>query len=295
MKLKKFPVKYWTVYIGERRLRINSVHILVVVVLTCSACLDSVFTTFQFVNSSLHKAIFHRRKEQNEQLLLSLQRMLNNTNSLNAKLDSLITVDNKNRLAWGLDTIDKDLGKLGVGGNKITWSSIGIVDKLAESLHLIQNKSNFVASSFDELGHKISQTEDLLAATPSVWPTQGAVTAGFGWRYFAGQNEFHEGLDIADNIGTPVIATAAGVVTKAEYAGRTGLAIEIDHGYGYKTLYGHLSRAKVELYQRVSRNEIIGYMGNTGRSTGPHLHYEVRTTGKSVPPLNYIIPGATTY
>lgn len=295
MKWKKFPIKYWTIYIGERRIRINSVHIIIAAVIICLAFFDSTFTTVQFVNSSLHKAIFHRRKEQNERLTTSLQNMLDNIHCLNTKLDSLIKVDNKNRLVWGLDTIDRDLGSLGVGGSKISWSPFGIVDRLTESLQLVRNKSNFVASSFDELGHKIIRTEKVLAATPSVWPTQGAVTAGFGWRYFAGRNEFHEGLDIADNVGTPVIATADGIVTKVEYAGKVGLAIEIDHGFGYSTLYGHLSRTKVQLYQKVKRNEIIGYMGNTGRSTGPHLHYEVRTTGKSNQPLNYIIPGNTTY
>lgn len=295
MRVKKFPLRYWTVYIGERRLRINSVHIFIAAILTCSAFTDSIFTTFQFINSSLNKAIFNKRKEQNEQLNASLLKMLNNIDCLNVKLDSLVKVDNKNRLAWGLDTIDKDLSKLGVGGNKITWSSIGIVDKLTESLHHIKTKSDFVASSFDELGHQIAQTEDLLAATPSVWPTQGAITSGFGGRHFGGRQEFHEGIDIANNLGTPIIATAAGVVTKVEYAGRVGLVVEIDHGFGYRTLYGHLSRATVELYQKVNRNEIIGFMGNTGRSTGPHLHYEVRITGKPGQPLNYIIPGTSTY
>jgi murein DD-endopeptidase MepM/ murein hydrolase activator NlpD len=288
-------MKYWTICIGEKIVRINLVHIVVAMSIVVCTFFSSTFTVFQFVNSTIHKANFFKQKKKNEQLTTSIQKMLGNINVLNVKLDSLVNVDNKNRLAWGLDTIDEDLEKLGVGGPKIQWSSIGIVDKLTESLQTLKNRTDFVAQSFDELAHSINRTEKILNATPSVWPTQGAVTSNFGYRRMGGASEFHSGLDIADNIGTPVVATAAGVVTKVENAGRLGLCIEIDHGFGYKTLYGHLSRTKVNLSQKVDRNEVIGYMGNTGRSTGPHLHYEVRVSGESSSPANYIIPGATTY
>ncbi|MDD5528418.1 MAG: M23 family metallopeptidase [bacterium] len=288
-------MKYWTVCIGEKIVRINLVHIVVAMSIVVCTFFSSTFTVFQFVNSSIHKANFFKQKKKNEQLTTSIQKMLNNINVLNVKLDSLVNIDNKNRLVWGLDTIDEDLEKLGVGGAKIQWSSIGIVDKLTESLQALKNRTDFVAQSFDDLAHSINRTEKILNATPSVWPTQGVVTSNFGWRKMGGASESHSGMDIADNVGTPVVATASGIITKVEYAGRLGLCVEIDHGFGYRTIYGHLSRTKVELYQKVNRNEVIGYMGNTGRSTGPHLHYEVKISGESSPPLNYIIPGATTY
>ncbi|MDD5528397.1 MAG: M23 family metallopeptidase [bacterium] len=288
-------MKYWTICIGEKVIRINLVHIFVAISIFVCTFLSSTFTVFQFVHSSIHKANFFKQKKKNEQLTDSIQKMVNNINILNIKLDSLVNIDNKNRLVWGLDTLDEDIEKLGVGGSKIQWSSIGVIDKLTESLQALKNRTDFVSQSFDELTHSINRTEKVLNATPSVWPAQGSITSNFGWRRMGGSSEFHSGMDIANNVGTPVLATAAGVITRVEDAGRLGLCVEIDHGFGYRTLYGHLSRTKVSLSKKVNRNEVIGYMGSTGRSTGPHLHYEVRVSGESSPPLNYIIPGATTY
>ncbi|MFA5032445.1 MAG: hypothetical protein WC614_05435, partial [bacterium] len=186
-------MKYWTICIGEKIIRINLVHIVVAMSIVVCTFFSSTFTVFQFVNSSIHKANFFKQKKKNEQLTTSIQKMLNNISVLNVKLDSLVNIDNKNRLVWGLDTIGEDLEKLGVGGARIQWSSIGIVDKLTESLQILKNRTNFVAQSFDELAHSINRTEKILNATPSVWPAQGEITSNFGWRRMGGQGEFHSG------------------------------------------------------------------------------------------------------
>ncbi|MFA5034064.1 MAG: hypothetical protein WC614_13735, partial [bacterium] len=186
-------MKYWTICIGEKVIRINLVHIVVATSIFVCTFLSSTFTVFQFVHSSIHKAHFFKQKKKNEQLTDSVQKMVNNINILNIQLDSLVNIDNKNRLVWGLDTLDEDIEKLGVGGPKIQWSSIGVIDKLTESLQSLKNRTDFISHSFDELSHSINRTEKILNATPSVWPAQGEITSNFGWRRMGGQGEFHSG------------------------------------------------------------------------------------------------------
>jgi hypothetical protein len=129
-----------------------------------------------------------------------------------------------------------------------------------------------------------------LAATPSIWPTNGYVTSGYGHRTspFTGLRQFHSGLDIAADFDTPVVAPARGRVVFAGMNGPLGRMVEIDHGYGLRTHFGHLSKAFVKPGQTVERGTPIAAVGSTGRSTGPHLHYGVEVNGRTVDPTNYI-------
>lgn len=130
-----------------------------------------------------------------------------------------------------------------------------------------------------------------LASTPSIWPAEGWVTSRYGRRIspFTGRPHFHAGLDIAADFGTPVVAPAAGRVHFAGRKGALGRAVVLEHGYGVRTTYGHLSGIDVKRGQRVERGEPVGTVGSTGRSTGPHLHYAVAVNGKNVNPLNYVL------
>jgi murein DD-endopeptidase MepM/ murein hydrolase activator NlpD len=130
-----------------------------------------------------------------------------------------------------------------------------------------------------------------LAATPSIFPTKGYLTAGFGIRVhpFTGKHEFHNGVDIATQRGNKIVATANGTVLVVENQRFLGKMIVIDHGFGFLTRYGHLSDFSVKEGDRVVRGQIIGYVGNTGRSTAPHLHYEVRVMSKAVNPMDFIL------
>ncbi len=130
-----------------------------------------------------------------------------------------------------------------------------------------------------------------LAATPSIWPVHGWVTSGFGRRLspFTGRRVLHTGLDIATRKGAIIIAPADGVVTRAATEYDFGKLVEIDHGFGVSTRYGHNSQILVRPGHRVRRGEPIARVGNTGRSTGPHLHYEVRLNGVPVNPRRYIV------
>jgi murein DD-endopeptidase MepM/ murein hydrolase activator NlpD len=126
--------------------------------------------------------------------------------------------------------------------------------------------------------------------TPSLWPVVGHLTAGFGERLdpFSGEGAFHTGVDISSEYGTAVRATADGVVIGAEEHVGYGRLVVLDHGFGVTTFYGHLSAFNVTPGQRVNRGDVIGYVGVSGRSTGPHVHYEVRINGAPVNPMRYL-------
>jgi murein DD-endopeptidase MepM/ murein hydrolase activator NlpD len=141
------------------------------------------------------------------------------------------------------------------------------------------------------LERQFSRRSELIAATPTVWPVHGALNSGFGLRAdpFTGQPAFHEGVDISTSRSEPVLATADGIVLRSGWAGEYGKAIEIAHGERYTTLYGHLEETLVVEGQSVRRGDRVGLVGSTGRSTAPHLHYEVHVDGKAVNPLEYIL------
>ncbi len=133
----------------------------------------------------------------------------------------------------------------------------------------------------------------LLASTPAIWPARGWVTSDFGFRLdpYTSQRRTHEGLDIANAIGTPIVAPADGTVVYASQEGGYGNVVVIDHGLGIKTRYAHLSKITIALGDRVRRGQLIAELGNTGRSTGPHLHYEVRINGIPENPRKFILEG----
>ena len=142
------------------------------------------------------------------------------------------------------------------------------------------------------LFEKMASQRDLLQATPSIRPAGGGwVSSGFGYRIdpFTGRRRMHKGLDFAAMIGTPVYAPAAGVVSYAGREGGYGKIVSIDHGYGIVTRYAHNSRLFVKTGERIKRWQKISEIGSTGRSSGPHLHYEVRVNGVPVDPENYIL------
>lgn len=137
----------------------------------------------------------------------------------------------------------------------------------------------------------VERREALAAATPSIWPTVGWLSAGFGQRAdpFTGDPAYHPGLDISTDRGNAVVATASGVVESAAWSGNYGNLLVVDHGLGIKTRYGHLSAFNVKAGDPVGRGAVIGYVGATGRATGPHLHYEVMANGQLINPLQLLI------
>lgn len=166
-----------------------------------------------------------------------------------------------------------------------------LIEKMHRDLHELSVAAHTEERSIQELSSFFQDQRSLLAATPSIWPTRGWITSGFGSRTspFTGEPAVHEGLDIATATGTWVKSSADGIVTFAGVKGGYGKVITVDHGYGLATRYAHLSEVHVSPGQRVRRGDRVGNVGNTGRSTGPHLHYEVRVNNLPINPLRYIL------
>jgi murein DD-endopeptidase MepM/ murein hydrolase activator NlpD len=137
----------------------------------------------------------------------------------------------------------------------------------------------------------VDKRNQLAAATPSIWPTHGWLSSSMGNRAdpLTGEKDFHPGLDISAEKGDPVYSTADGKVTHATSAGNYGNLVIVDHGYGLETRYGHLSMFKVTIDQKVKRGDLLGLVGSTGRTTGSHLHYEVRANGRILNPLQLLL------
>lgn len=166
-----------------------------------------------------------------------------------------------------------------------------LVRKMHNFLEQLQTETRLEELQQEELLAALRSNQGFFASTPSIWPTDGWVTSGFGYRRspFTDRREFHKGLDIAGPAGTPIYATAKGQVIAAGRDGAYGLTVNIDHGSGIVTGYAHLHSIVVKEGQNISRGELVGYMGSTGRTTGPHLHYEVRLNGIPVDPMRYIL------
>jgi murein DD-endopeptidase MepM/ murein hydrolase activator NlpD len=148
-----------------------------------------------------------------------------------------------------------------------------------------------LAERLDALETQLARSETVTASTPTVAPVRGLWNSGFGTRNdpFTGSPAFHTGLDISTRWREPVLATAAGQVSRSGWSPDYGNVVEIDHPTGYRTLYGHLDVILARAGQSVQRGDRIGLVGSTGRSTGPHLHYEVRRADRAVNPLEYIL------
>ena len=161
-------------------------------------------------------------------------------------------------------------------------------DKIARRLYIL-------SKSFDEISRLAANKKDMLASIPAIQPIKarnlGSISSGFGVRIdpIYKVPKFHSGLDFTARLGTPVYVTGDGKVAKVEYnRGGYGMDILIDHGFGYKTLYAHLSKFYVSAGQKVKRGELIGAVGNTGKSTAPHLHYEVMKNGEKINPVYFL-------
>jgi murein DD-endopeptidase MepM/ murein hydrolase activator NlpD len=201
------------------------------------------------------------------------------------RLASVETVAGKLAQAVGLQGLPSERPSGGVG--VVSGSR---AEMFGEESAALRKRMENLDSSFDRLEQAWGERLKVLASTPSLAPVSGFFSDGFGWRRdpIDGSREFHKGVDIVAPSGTPVRASADGLVTAAGRMAGYGAMIHLAHGYGLGTRYGHLSRVMVAPGQRVKRGDVIGLVGSTGRSTGPHLHYEVFRTGVQVDPRKYL-------
>ncbi len=220
--------------------------------------------------------------------------------TLEAQMEKIRQFDEKLRIITNIGEYTKGEEMFGVGGPlPEEGESVTDVDKYTKSLmreisvdlDKLQEESKLREESIQELLSFLEDQKNILASTPSIWPARGFITSGFGYRRspYTKTLRMHEGLDIANKVGTPVIAPADGIVVFAGIEGGYGKLLAIDHGYGITTRYGHLDSILVKEGDKVKRGKKIGSIGHTGLTTGPHLHYEVRVNSVPVNPKNYIL------
>lgn len=192
-------------------------------------------------------------------------------------------MDNRLRAAGDLYLIPAETRRLGVGG-PLPEEPNPEVDELVR-------RARFEKRSLDEIETKLKARTSELARIPSIWPVQGWVTSWFGMRRdpFTGRPEMHSGLDIVAPYGTPIAVAADGRVTHSGWKSGWGRVVEIDHGNGIHSFYGHCATLRVNVGDTVSRGKTIATVGSSGRATGTHLHYGVRRGGAWVNPRNYIV------
>lgn len=220
---------------------------------------------------------------------------------LQTEMTRLRQFDMKLRVMADLDGVVYPEQVMGIGGEnpepfnplegEVSFQDQTIISSMNKSLDRFKTEVSIQERSFQELVEYLEDQKSLLASTPSIWPVKGWLTSTFGYRSspFTGRREMHKGLDIATRSGTPIIAPADGLVVFAGREGGFGNMIILDHGYGITTKFGHCSSLESKLGQKVKRGDVIARVGNTGRSTGPHVHYEVAVNGVSVNPSRYIL------
>ncbi len=237
--------------------------------------------------------------------LTSLQRdrldfLASKVSDFEEKMMNLAQFDKKIRIMTNLDNSSKGGQVLGVGGpageeektlSRAQEVESDLIDKIHENMDELLDEAAIQKDSFAELLDFLDKQKSILASTPSIWPVIGWTTSEFGYRTspFTGKREFHRGLDIATDIGKEIVAPADGVVRRVSEERGMGNLVEISHGNGVTTIYGHLlKKSDLKRGQKIKRGDTIGFVGNSGRSTGPHLHYAVSRNGVYVDPRRYL-------
>lgn len=243
---------------------------------------------------------YHR--EQNQKLMTRFTELEGSADSLRNRLVYIEQHDIQMRIMESMELIPPDARELGVGGpmaetpemqtiRESNQDNYEHVNELSQDIDGLLRKATYQRESFTQVEARLMANQEMRNHVPAIPPTTGHISGKFGFRTdpIVGDRRMHAGVDITNKIGTPVIATADGVVCYAGWISGYGKIVKIDHGYEIKTVYAHLSAIYVEVGQQVMRYQPIAAIGNTGRTVGPHLHYEVRVAGKPVNPINYFV------
>lgn len=252
--------------------------------------------TFRYIDSPKEKYL----RQQNDDLVSNYSVFMERLKQLELKMDELENRDNGvYRQIFGATPIPdsariKDIEKKNEVKLVQSMGESELVKNITSQLNNIALRSAYQEKSYDEINNMVKNKEKLLAATPSIQPVSNKnlnrIASGYGYRIdpVYKDRRAHLGLDFTAPLGTPIYATADGRIKDAGFnTGGFGNRVVISHGFGYETLYGHMLRIKVRVGEMVKRGEVIGYVGNSGKSTGPHCHYEVHRNGVPVDPIYY--------
>ena len=258
------------------------------------------YICFDYAWIKIEHLEFDDLKRKNVSQKIELNEISKKINEVEGQLARLKDFDKKLRIIANVESPKiESREQMGMGGASLENVDFlsprdkrgEFVEKMHADLTELESQVGTQAKSFIELQSYLSEKSSMLASTPSVWPVRGWVSSGYGKRIspFTGLTERHTGIDIANRSGTKVVASADGIVIYSGRNGSLGKSVRVKHGYGLKTTYGHLSKIFVKKGEKVKRGQKIAEMGSTGRSTGPHLHYDVTHNGAHVNPFNYIL------
>ena len=242
-----------------------------------------------YVLTNLDQNELERLQVENLSQREELHRLVVKLEDLRQEIVVLAQNDAKVRVMAKLSAPKSD-SMVGVGGPATQEDVNREFSVIQQRIDEVRRQIDLRRESQEEIQGILNDQRSLLAAKPGGWPVKGWLTSSFGMRRdpFNGRRKMHEGLDIAARTGTSVTATADGIVSSVKTEPGYGKVVILDHGYGYRTIYGHNSRYYVKVGQRIRRGERIAAVGNTGRSTGSHVHYEIRLNGVPVNPRKYL-------
>ena len=291
------------ILISEKKNKTINLHIkfwlIIVAVIIFIVIIGSfIYGIANFATEEIDKNKLIQLKEENKVVQREMTKIEKEIFNLYSLIDSLELYGKKLQTHGSLTPFEQDLQDSEISSSTPA-STTGHVsaDLSKNSVDLDQTLNNLLArgkvqkESFNELLTHLEEKRYLKDHIPSIIPVQGWLIRGFGYQVdpFTGTVKMHEGLDIAAPPGTPIIAPADGRVTFAGTRRGFGITVEINHGYGCTTRYAHCQRSRVRAGMNVKRGDIVAYVGNTGTSIGPHLHYEVRIAQQPVNPINYIL------
>lgn len=286
---------------------VSKKNILVAIGIFCTLSILSFFVIIHYAFLQDMALENLQLRQENQKLSVGIKELSDETRRLADALNRVEIFKNKVKLIANINDVERNLS-IGPVGDLSKESIIDIpsledishlnnstkmmrLAVLKSRVELLSGEIESAQKEMEEIHRYFEIRKDILRSTPARWPCYGWITSEFGFRYdpFTGEKTFHRGIDIATGIGTPVYAPADGTVVSTGFHSGLGEVIVIDHGLDITTTYGHLNEIKVKVGDTVERGQIIGSVGNTGRSTGPHLHYEVMVNGINVNPRKYII------
>ena len=261
--------------------------------------LASMYTYYDYIKIKRDKIELERLRRQTREQKVQIDGLAEKVNNFAVRMEELSQLDKNIRTVANVEDKRYKGQILGIGGSINDETRIKshaetdqrmVIAKIDQNVEQLSKDAVEQKNSFNELFKFLKQQKSILAATPSIWPVQGWVTSEFGFRSspLGEGREFHKGIDIATRMGVHVVAPADGLVSEVSYDRDVGHMVKIDHGYGMTSWYGHLFRSVVKQGNMVKRGDLLGYVGNSGRSTGSHLHYSVSLNGIPVNPRKYL-------
>ncbi len=283
-----------------RRLKISRVWLGFLGLCICAFLSGLVFLGWHYFEARAARLRLSSLREENQIQKSKIGLFADRMTHLEDQISRVREFDSKVRVIADLEPSPSP--NLGVGGPSprtiredmlLQKDQTGLIRQMKDDLERLSLEIQVENASLQRLEGLLEGKREQLASTPSILPSRGWLSSGFGYRIspFTGTIQMHEGIDISNSVGTPVVAPADGLVVKVGREYGYGKVLVINHGYGITTRYGHLHKADVKIGQKVKRGDLIAEVGNTGRSTGPHLHYEVLVNNVAVDPRKYILFG----